>query len=233
MNILRTIITIIFGLATVTATASEVQTITSMVETARSFLETQTAGQQSSRIEINIQDPNSQLRMPACQQPLSAFLPDGYKLSGNTTVGIRCVGNKPWTIYLSAKISNYDDILVAKQYIPRGAVITTKLLKKSSRDTGIYQQGYFLHSSDVIGKIAKRAISKNSPITPSSLTQPVIIKRGQPVSILVKTGNFQVSVKGKALMDGTADELIRAENTSSKKIIYGKVIGPGVIEAGI
>ena len=216
------------------ANAAETQTIKSIVDTARSFLEARITDQTGNeKHEISVQSPDSHLRLPACQQSLAAFIPDGYKLSGNTTIGVRCRSSKPWTLYLSAKISRYTRILVARDYIPKGSVITASQLIPSTRDINEYRRGYYTDSSQLIGKVARHAIARNSAVTPAAITQAVIIKRGQPVNILVKSDGIQISVKGKALMDGSVNDLIKAQNTSSNKIVFGTVIAPGTIAVDI
>ena len=230
----RTIFALACAFYCVLANATETQSIDSIVDTAKAFLESSVSGQTANaQHEISVQSPDSHLRMPACLQPLVAFIPDGYKLSGNTTVGVRCRSSKPWTLYLSVKISSYDEILVAKAYIPKGTVITDSLLMKSRRDMNDYRRGYFTDSAQLTGKVTRRAIARNAAVTPGAITQAVLIKRGQPVNILVQSDGIEISVKGKALMDGAVNDLIRAQNISSNKIVYGTVIAPGTIAVEI
>lgn len=230
----RIILSLLCACYCMLANATETQSIESIVDTAKTFLEARVTGQTANaQHEISVQSPDSHLRMPACLQPLDAFIPDGYKLSGNTTVGVRCRSSKPWTLYLSAKISSYDQILVARTYIPKGTVITNSLLMKSKRDMNDYRRGYFTDSAQLIGKVARRAIARNAAVTPGAITQAVLIKRGQPVNILVQSDGIEISVKGKALMDGAVNDLIKAQNISSNKIVYGTVIAPGTIAVEI
>ena len=230
----RIIMSLVFAFTCTQTNATETQTIESIVDTAKTFLEARVSAEMINvQHEITVQSPDSHLRMPACQQPLDAFIPDGYKASGNTTVGVRCHSTKPWTLYLSAKISSYDQILVAKTYIPKGTVITASLLMKSKRNINDYRRGYFTDSTQLLGKVSRRAIARNAVVSPSAITQAVLIKRGQPVNILVQSDGIEISVKGKALMDGAVNDLIKAQNISSKKIVYGTVIAPGTITAEI
>ncbi|RAE77565.1 flagellar basal body P-ring formation protein FlgA, partial [Burkholderia multivorans] len=48
---------------------------------------------------------------------LEPFLPTGARLWGRTTVGVRCAGERPWTVYLQAKVTVHATYYVAARQI--------------------------------------------------------------------------------------------------------------------
>jgi flagellar basal body P-ring formation protein FlgA len=84
---------------------------------------------------------------------------------------------------------------------------------------------------DLIGKTAKNAMLKaGAPLNKSEIQSPLVIKKGNIVTITYKKGNLRISTQGVAEKDGYADEMIpfETQNGSSekrlKKIIHAKVV---------
>lgn len=89
------------------------QNLDAVRQTADHFLREQTTGLPG-KVSIILGEVVSE-KMPACSA-LEAFLPPGTRLWGTTTVGVRCVGERPWTLYLQARIN------VTATYLSRHAL---------------------------------------------------------------------------------------------------------------
>lgn len=58
----------------------------------------------------------------------------------------------------------------------------------------------------------------------------VLVKARQPVKMVVRSGTLTVTAGGEALQDGKLDDRVRVQNTESKKVIVGRVTGPGTVD---
>ncbi len=173
--------------------------------------------------KITISKLDKRLRLAACQQTLESFLPPGRRLSGRTTVGIKCNHDKPWTLYVNATIQRFESIVVAKRSIPRGSIVSESDLILAKQDTSRLNGAYFRKIAFAIGKKAKQTIRANTPLTQRVLIEPQIIKRGDPVTILAQNGLLEIRAPGSALASGKIGDIILVKNTKSKRTIEARI----------
>lgn len=207
------------------------QSHNSIKKIAEEFLISQLENSRHGSMEIKVVtgrlDPR--LKLPQCKLPLEPFLPIGANLSNNTSIGIRCQDNKPWSLYVSAKIIKYADVYVASRYLPRGATLEKGDFVLERRNISSQSTGYITDIAAISGKILKRPLQHNSIISPHVLYEPQLIKQGDRVTILAQNLGFKIRMKGKALKNGAKGEIIRIQNLRSKRIIEGRVLSAGVV----
>jgi flagella basal body P-ring formation protein FlgA len=63
------------------------------------------------------------------------------------------------------------------------------------------------------------------------MAAPKLVRRGQPVTLVVRSGTLTISAQGRALSDGRAGDLVRVVSSSSRTI-DGIVEGPGTVRVG-
>ncbi|MES9964958.1 MAG: flagellar basal body P-ring formation chaperone FlgA [Candidatus Sedimenticola sp. 20ELBAFRAG] len=183
-----------------------------------------------SRIEIEVGSLDKRLRLHACDQALDTFSPQGRQNSNRLTVGVRCDGAKPWTIYVPVKVAQYKPILVATNGLPKGSTVTMNDVRLEERDVSRLRRGYFRDPSQIVGKTVKRSIQANRALLPSQLVAATAIEKGSMITILARTGGIKVRMKGKALSRGATGDRIKVQNLSSKRKIEATVVGPGIVE---
>lgn len=196
---------------------------------AKSFIRHQHRGDPGTP-KIYVADLDPRLRLHHCEKKLQAFMPPGSRKLGNTSIGIRCSGPKPWKLYVPVRIKMMGHVLISANYLPKGTVVRSADLKRVDFDLASLRQGYFTMANQITGKMLKQAIPLGRIITPAYLSKPKLVRRGENVIILAKTSGFEIRMKGKALMDGTAGELIRVKNIKSHRIVEGTVERSGIIQ---
>ncbi|MCB1874866.1 MAG: flagellar basal body P-ring formation protein FlgA [Chromatiales bacterium] len=195
------------------------------------FLSHKLGADPAARIVVNPLD--QRLRVAACPQPLKPWLPSSSKLLGPTTVGVRCLGESPWTLYVSARIERYTDIQIAARPLARGDIVGAGDLRTESRDVSGLRAGFFEEAAELIGKVVRRPISAGNPVRPTQVEDSYLIKRGQKVVILARVGGLSVRMRGKALANGAAGDHIRIENSRSDRIVEGVVNDAGIVEVSL
>lgn len=77
-------------------------------------------------------------------------------------------------------------------------------------------------------------VSPRPEVTPVGGTQfasaDVLIRPRQRVEMLVKSGGLRVSAVGEAQQSGKLGQTILVQNVDSKKVLSGRVTGPGTVE---
>lgn len=205
------------------AAESVFQSHDSIKQAAREYLTSQTSNQ-SGNIKISIGRLDSRLSLARCDKTLHAFSPPGSRTTGRTTVGIRCEGSKPWNIFVTAQVGIFDEVVVANRNISRGAILTASDLRLDERDLTKLHRGYITDINQAIGKTVKQSLHRDKPLSPSRISAPNIITRGNEVTILSDSGAVQVRMKGKALGNGSVGDRIQVMNTRSKRKVEAKVI---------
>ena len=234
MNIRPSLLIMLATLVSTSGTLSQAgqqnsESLTSIINAVQQFLENQHEINQHSKFTINIGHLDSRLRLSACGQKLETYLSPGGKLSGKTSVGVRCHGPKPWALYVPVTINIIDSVFKANRHLPKGHVIREQDIVSVEYNLSLLNYGYFNKKEDLLGKQVKRRLKQGKVISPNQITEPLMVKRGEKVSLISKSNHFAIRMSGEAMMNGVYGDRIRVKNTSSKRIIEGTVTRNGEV----
>jgi flagella basal body P-ring formation protein FlgA len=188
-----------------------------------SFLQAQPQPPEVER-RIEVAPLEARLPLPNCSLPLEAFFPQGGRDRGAVSVGVRCAGERPWSIYHRAHIYLYKSVVVLKNSVLPGHILQPDDLALAPKELSTLRD-YYAAPNQALGKPVKRALPAGSVLGPQHLTALLVVRRGQSIAIRAYSAGFEVSMAGVALMDGAAGQRIRARNAQSGRIIEG-VINP-------
>ncbi|BBA32608.1 SAF domain family [Methylocaldum marinum] len=169
------------------------------------------------------------LRLPLCDRHLEAFFLSARRESGFLSLGVRCEGTHPWTIYNKVRVKVYRNVVVLKNAVRQGARLTETDLGLERRDLAELRGSYFTSYEPVINRPVRRTLAAGAVLSPDWLTVPKLIRRGQKVTIQAQSSHVAVKMSGRALSDGEAGQRIRVRNDQSKRIVEGMVAGPGLV----
>ncbi|CAN5417055.1 hypothetical protein BH10PSE15_BH10PSE15_10060 [soil metagenome] len=86
-----------------------------------------------------------------------------------------------------------------------------------------------LRAIDAVGKEATRPLSAGSPVRPSDTLPVQLVRRGEPVSILVISGALTISAPGRALSGGGMGEAVRVFSNATGRTLDVVVSGTGKV----
>lgn len=180
---------------------------------------------------------NGDVTINAIGEPLDILVPPGtvtykimlpygirYNTPTNISVGVQVDDKVITQAIVRFEIKKYLQVAVAAKSLSAGEVITADNIAFERRDIGRLLPGYFTELAKIEGLMVKRPMAPGSVLTENMLKKAVIITRGKPVTILAQIGNIQVMVAGTAMQNGSEGQFIQVQNTSSKKVIIGRVI---------
>lgn len=173
------------------------------------------------------------LRLAECDAPLESFLPSGGRTLGNTSVGVRCSGSKPWTLYVPVKVSVYETIVAAARPVSRGTILQAQDLTLVKKDLAQLRSGYFTDRDQLIGKQATGPVLIGAAYTTRMVKNAQLIKRGDRVSLTVASGGLQIRVAGEALANGAVGEKIKVRNLRSKRVVEGIILDRATIQVDL
>lgn len=199
-----------------------------ILDTAREFLERQ-LDTRAGKSEIRMGSLDSRLRLARCDAPLEGYLPAGGRLTGNTSVGVRCTGSQPWKLYVPARVAVIEKVVVSRGFLARGTVLGPEHLVLAEREVTAAGHGYIKDAREAIGRVLRQPVQDGLVVTPAMLSRPKLIRRGDEVMILSQRGAFEVRMKGNALSDGAEGDRIRVRNLNSRRIVEGRVSADGTV----
>jgi flagella basal body P-ring formation protein FlgA len=200
--------------------AAEIQNLDSITKTAKSFLERQLKTE-SGEVEIRLGTLDPRLRLPACSRPLTGFLPKGTELKGNAIVGIRCVGEQSWHIYLPVELSIKQRVIVFKRHLAKGTVISVDDLDYKMVEVADLRFTPVTDPKRIVGSIVKRRVNSGEMVNPQITC---MVCKGEKLFLIAQNANLSVSMEATALEDGHYGDSVKVKNNASSRVIDGTVI---------
>jgi len=207
--------------------AAQFQSISSIQEATRQFIASNLTSSTNYKLQLGQIDPR--LKLPLCSEAINIFTQKDELKAGRNSIGVKCNSKKKWTIYTSVIIKIYKDVIVLSQPIRRGEFYTKDKLLSVKKELSNLRSGFFTETRNIINKQATRNLKLGAVVTPSNITEPKLVKRGEKVTIKVSSPNLEISAIGIALMDGIKNQNIRIKNIKSKQIVQATVIKQGQV----
>lgn len=225
----------VFALGLLTAgpaLAEEFQDLGQIVEAVSEFAVEAGAGRATLtgggyRVEVGALD--GRLRLAACDTKLAVYAPPGSRTLGNTTVGVRCEGTRPWSLYVPVTIKMYGEAVVAARPLAGASLLTLQDVRLAQVELSAGAAGALTDPQQVVGKILRRPLLSDAVVTLDSLEEPRLVRRDDQVMLVAAGSGIEVRMQGRALADGVAGETIKVRNLGSKRVIEGIVEAPGLI----
>lgn len=174
---------------------------------------------------------------------LSLFLPAGNDASvrvenlaydaarGRVTAEIIAPASGPEVVRqnVGARVMDMVELPVLARRMAMGEVISDGDITYLRQPRDRVQAGAVIEASEMIGKTLRRAVAPNQAVNARDVREPVVVGKGQAVTILLKSTSMTLTASGKALSDGAMGELVRIVNTSSNRVIEAVVAGPNLV----
>jgi flagella basal body P-ring formation protein FlgA len=126
------------------------------------------------------------------------------------------------------KLEAMAEVATAAVNVRKGSIITADQIELTRRDISRLDTPY-PSIDQVVGLQAKRTIRAGRALDSHNVEPPPVIRKGEPVKIIVDKGALQITTSGVAIMDGRPGDFIRVKNIRSSKLVYCRVDAPGVV----
>jgi len=206
------------------------QTHESILQASRDYILEKTSESLDTEPDITVSRLDARLLLPECMSELETFSSPTEKFIGYTTVGVRCVAPRPWTIYVQAHIKAYTNALIATRGIHRGEQLSASDFTLKRMDLGSLPVNYLDEPEQAKGLVLKRPVQRGAVLVSSFLEAPKLVHRGQKVSLLAVRNGIEVRSRGQSLSDGISGQRIQVKNLRSNRVIEGIVIDKGIVE---
>ncbi|MGH8777790.1 flagellar basal body P-ring formation chaperone FlgA [Paraburkholderia sp.] len=193
---------------------------------ALAWLQQQAAGLPG-KVEISVA-PVFPRGLAACTT-LSPFMPTGARLWGRTTVGVRCAGERPWTLYLQTKVSIHATYYLAARALAPGDVLSVADLVARDGDLTVLPMAVVTDPSQAVGSVALTRVAAGLPLRQDMLRSATSVSIGQTVRVVAQGQGFAISAEGSAMNNAGPGQQVRVK-TAGGQIISGIVKDGSTVE---
>ncbi|WP_250514248.1 flagellar basal body P-ring formation chaperone FlgA [Caballeronia sp. INDeC2] len=196
---------------------------------ALNFLQQQAAGLPG-KVEITV-TPVFPRGLAACSA-LDPFMPTGARLWGRMTVGVRCVGERPWTLYVQARLSINATFYTAARAIAPGEVLSNADLVARDGDITAMPQAIVTDPAQAVGAVALSRVPAGLPLRTDMLRAASSVAIGQNVHVVAGGSGFSISAEGTAMNNAAPGQQVRVK-TAGGQIITGIVKDSQTVEIAL
>jgi len=161
------------------------------------------------------------------------FIPRGtcnYLGPETFIVQLRVDGQDSSRVLMTANIRVLRETLVASRTIQARELISPADVELRRMDISDTNGDVALNMDEVVGMEARGYIRPGQVISRRLVSMPLLVKRGELVSLKAVSDGFVIQTKGVAQQNGRKGDVIRILNPTSKKLVEALVTGPQAVE---
>nr|WP_308495514.1 flagellar basal body P-ring formation chaperone FlgA [Duganella guangzhouensis] len=165
--------------------------------------------------------------LAACGQPVTVQAADTRQAARMRFIAV-CAGNGGWRYEFSVRAQISARVAVAASDVPSGRALVDEEVLLERHDISAIGDS-IADPADAVGLSGKRTLRAGELLRKAMLMAPILIKRGEPVRIVARREQIEVSMAGEALDAGARGDSIRVRNANGATI-RARVTGAGTVE---
>ncbi|MFM4828566.1 MULTISPECIES: flagellar basal body P-ring formation chaperone FlgA [Aeromonas] len=197
-----------------------------MQEQAQTFVLDQLDVPLDAQAEVTAGTIDERLPLNHCEEGLTISLPAKMEIRRNTTVYLKCEGDKPWDLYLPVRVSIQKPYVTVAAPVAKGDILSESMLTLAYQDQTLIRGDYLTDPASLIGVRSKRELKPGQPIR---LTQVCVVCKGDQVTLSAENSSMQIKTMARALQDGSFGDMIRLVNIRSGRAVQGQVSAVGSV----
>jgi len=159
----------------------------------------------------------------------------GDSLKGRTTFSISVQipdSTEELLVPVIARFDEFGEVPVASRNLGRGEVVRMSDFIMARLNLAQLPSSVLDTPQQLVGQEVKQAVRQGEPFAKDYLALPAVIRKGDRVKLMFKSALLEASATGIALAEGRLEDLIDVRNSSSMKIVQGKIVAPGIVRVG-
>jgi len=177
--------------------------------------------------EIKVLPARQQAQPPCPQNPTVDALDTRSLL--RLRFALICPGSDGWQRDWTVRAAVSAQVVVATRNVPANRPLAEDdLALERRRITDL--AGAVTLPEDAVGQSSSRTLRAGDALHARWLAAPLLVKRGQAVTILARNAGIEVRAAGEALEPGRLRQVVRVRNSSTGRVIRARVLEDGVVE---
>ena len=182
------------------------------------------------RIKVEFPDPVADVAVPAESVTIRIKGRANEDFIGQTSFTASLRGTKPLREeHVKATLWILMDVVVSTKSLSSGTVLGAGDVKVLQKWYDAVPQNRISDLKEVLGKKLSVSINPHMEITKNVLKDCPIVRRNQPVRIVLDNGTLCITASGVSQEDGILGDVIRVQNTASKRVIHARVRGNALV----
>lgn len=132
----------------------------------------------------------------------------------------------PERIQVTGSLYEVVEIPVLARQVQRGETIQPRDLELVTMRRDAVDRNALIEADSIVGKTPKRLLAIGKPVRAGDLEMPLLVEKGNLVTVVAENRNMLITAQGRAVEDGAEGDVIRIVNTRSRSTIQGRVVGP-------
>ncbi len=132
-------------------------------------------------------------------------------------------GHEAGRVKMSGDLQLYGDVVCATRQLGRRSVIADEDLKLVRRNISMLGNDLVASPEEAIGMQTTGTIRAGGVLYSHQLEPPILVQRGDLVTILVQSERVRLTVPGEVRNPGALGELVRVKNLMSRKEVFARV----------
>lgn len=155
------------------------------------------------------------------------------RFAGNVSISVNFIvnGEKVRTLGITGRVDVYQNIYHASRALKQNDIVTPADLELQRINITESPDDYVTRPDQALNNRIVRGVRLHEPITLKDVDKPLVLKRGDPVTIVYAQPGIHVTAKGLAKEDGAQGATIRISNVKSNKIISCRVLDSETVQA--
>ncbi|MCT8972825.1 flagellar basal body P-ring formation chaperone FlgA [Microbaculum marinisediminis] len=121
------------------------------------------------------------------------------------------------------------EVPVLARALERGEVISPRDIVIDRLPRSAVRSEMIVDADRLTGMSARRHLRDGVPLTADLLMEPILVHRGDLVTIIYRTPGLTLTTRGRALSAGARGEVIQVFNIQSKRTVEAEISGPGFV----
>ena len=149
----------------------------------------------------------------------------------NVTINFFVDGEKTRSLGVSGKVDVYQNVIHAARALKQNDLVTAADIEFQRINVADSTERYATQADQVVNKRLLRNVGIHQTIEIKNLDKPLLMKRGDAVTIIYNTPGLQLTAKGQVRDEGGTGDTVRVNNVSSDRIIHCRVVDSQTVQA--
>jgi len=177
-------------------------------------------------------------------RPLAMTLPAGgfdYRITQkpndfrpgkkNVCADILKDGLEQGQVKMTGDLRLFGTVVNTTKRLNRNEIINSDDIATKRQDISMLDADLIKDPKQAVGQKLKLSLPAGAVLYAQNLDSPPLVNRGERVTIMAKSQAIQITTPGEARNSGALGEMVRVKNLTSRREIYARVTGVGIVEA--
>ena len=184
----------------------------------------------SGLVQLDLDNPSLRLFVPA-GAPTNVVVDNlSYDArSGRLVAYIGTSAEDAERVRITGRVYRMIELPVLSRPVSPGDAITASDVETIAVHSDRLTQSFVMTSADLVGRTPRHSIRPGEPVRPSDVQIPILIHKGDLVTVILRTPSLSLTAEAKALDDGILGGAVHVSNTRSGRVIDAIATAPGIV----